>query len=148
MKGTSLKNLILGFVAGAIASVTVGELIKYGLYTHGYVQTPPWSVEPTDLLAMPQIVSDMLWGGVWGAIFALVLGNAPVGSMTVRGAILGIFGPAILGIFLLRPYFRGEAALLGGDPTLLGSVLLIMAGFGAATAWLYGFMTAGFRLPD
>ena len=142
MKGTSFKNLVLGFLAGAIASVTVGELIKHAL------GMPAWSVEPTDLLSMPQIASDMLWGGVWGAIFALILGNAPIGSMTVRGAILGIFGPAILGIFLLRPYFRGEAALLGGDINALGSVLLIMAGFGAATAWLYGFMTAGFRFPE
>ncbi len=41
MQGTTFKNLILGFVAGAIASATVGELIKYGLYTHGYVQTVP-----------------------------------------------------------------------------------------------------------
>jgi hypothetical protein len=147
MQGTTFKNLILGFLAGAIASATVGELIKYGLYTHGYVQTVPWSVEPTDLLGMPQIASDVLWGGIWGAIFALVLGNAPIGSMTVRGAILGLFGPAILGIFLLRPYFRGEEVLLGGDLHLMGSVALIMAGFGAATAWLYGFFTAGGRLP-
>lgn len=147
MQGKTFKNLIPGFLAGVIATVTVGELIKLALYTHGYIQTPPWSLEPTDLLQMPQIVSDMLWGGVWGAIFALILGNAPVGSMTMRGAILGLFGPAILGLFLLRPYLRGEEVLLGGDLHLMGAVALIMAGFGAATAWLYGFFTAGFRLP-
>jgi hypothetical protein len=37
--------------------------------------------------------------------------------------------------------------LFGGDLGLVGSVLLILAGFGAATAWLYGFLASGCRLP-
>lgn len=147
MNGTSFKNLVLGFLAGAIATVAVHELVKYALFVNGYIDMRPWSLDPNAMTGLPQIANDVLCGGAWGVIFALVLGNAPVGSMTVRGAILGIFGPALLGYFFLQPYLRGEEVLLGGNFNLLGALLLISAAFGAAAAWLYGFLTSGLRLP-
>jgi hypothetical protein len=57
--------------------------------------------------------------------------------------IFGIIGPAILGVFILVPLFTGRFPLFFGfDPKMVGSVLLILAGFGAAMGWLYGLMDA------
>lgn len=148
MNGTSFKNIVLGFIAGAIATVTVHELICYYFYTTGLFPRQPWPTEPAAMTGIPQFVSDMAWGGVWGSIFALILGNEPRGSMTLRGAFLGILLPAVLGVFILVPLLTGRFPLFfGGDITMIWPVVVILAGFGAATAWLYGFMSSGCRLP-
>lgn len=148
MPGTSLKSLILGFIAGAIATVTIHEAISYILLQAGIFPRVPWSMEPVAGTGIPQIVSDAAWGGLWGVIFALILGNVPKGSMTLKGALLGILGPALVGVFILVPILTSKFPLFfNGDPNPIGSVLLILAGFGAATAWLYGFLTSGCRLP-
>lgn len=154
MDGVSLKNIILGFVAGALATVTIHEVIKHFLVQAGYLppELVPWSLEliktgPLAPFDIPSLGNDAFWGGLWGSVFALILGNAPVGSMTLRGAILGLLGPALIGKFTLVPYIKGEPLFMGGDVTLIGSVLLILLGFGAVTAWLYGFLASGCRLP-
>lgn len=144
---TSLKSLMLGFLAGVIATLTVHELISLALLNAGAFERVPWSMEPAAMTGIPQIASDAAWGGIWGAMFAVILGAKPKGSMTLRGILLGLLGPALLGVFLLVPFLKGEALFLGGNVDAIVAVLLIAAGFGAATAWLYGFFTAGLRLP-
>jgi hypothetical protein len=148
MEGTSLKSLLLGFVAGVIAMVTVHELIALCLLNHGYATRVPWSMEPSLLTGYPQIASDAVCGGLWGALFALLLGDPPRGSMTLRGAVLGLLGPALLGTLVAMPLIRGEPVqLVGSDFDTVWPVLVVGAGFGAAAAWLYGFLTSGCRLP-
>jgi hypothetical protein len=143
MDGISLKSLALGFVAGAIAVVTVHELINFILLQAGLFPRVPWSMDPSAVTGVPQIVSDMFWGGVWGIIFVLLYSYIPGGGPTLKGLIFGIVGPAILGVFILVPLITGRFPLfLGFDPMLIGSVLLILAGFGAAMGWLYGLMDA------
>lgn len=144
---TTFNSLMFGFLAGVIAVITAHELISLVLLNAGVFGRVPWSTEPALVSGIPQIASDAIWGGIWGAIFAVILGAKPRGSMTLRGALLGIVGPALLGVFLLVPFLRGEGIFLGGDVNAVVAVLMIAAGFGAATAWLYGFFTAGFRLP-
>lgn len=67
----------------------------------------------------------------------------PGANLTVKGLIFGIVGPAIAGVFILVPLLTGRFPLFfGGDMKLLGSVILILAGFGAAMGWLYAFFAA------
>jgi hypothetical protein len=143
----SLKNLFLGFLAGVIATVTIHEIIKYYLHQQGYIPLEAWTMDPVAVTGLPKIVSDALWGGFWGSIFAFILGNVPTGSMTLKGALLGMLGPAIIGVLTVIPLVKGAPLFFDGEPVLIGSVLLILAGFGAMTAWLYGFFTSGCRLP-
>lgn len=147
MEGTSFKNLLLGFVAGAIALVIVHELIALWLSDAGHAVRAPWSLETSALTGLPQIVNDVVWGGIWGVVFALLLGNVPQGPMTLRGAVLGLAGTALIGVLVLAPLIKGEALFLNAELDRIWPVLVLGAGFGAATAWLYGFFTAGGRLP-
>lgn len=96
---------------------------------------------------LPKLASLALWGGLWGSILSLIFGNVPTGSMTLRGALFGIIGPALLGAFLWIPLINGQAPFYDGEPTMIAAALVILTGFGAATAWLYGFFTSGCRLP-
>ncbi len=139
----SMKNLAAGFFAAAIATVTVHEIIKGALYKAGIIPLAPWSLAPAAVTGVPEIVSAMFWGGVWGVIFALLYSAIPAASATMKGLIFGIVGPAIIGVFILVPLITGRFPLFfGGDLKLIGAVLLILAGFGAAMGWLYSKFTA------
>lgn len=145
-----LKSIILGFLAGAIATVTVHEIIS-AIFHNPNVWTgwprPSWNMDPAEMTGVPQILSDMFWGGLWGSLFGLILGSRPLGSMTIRGAILGLVGPALIGVFLVIPIFTQRfPVFFGGDSSKIIPVVVILAGFGAATAWLYGMFQYG-RLP-
>ena len=70
--GISLKSLVLGFVAGAIAVVTAHEIINYILHYFDIFPRVPWSMTPAAMTGVPQIVSDAFWGGLWGVLFVLI----------------------------------------------------------------------------
>jgi len=150
MEGTSLKALIFGFIAGAIATLTVHELIKSAFFDAGVIPLPPWNMDAIDTGpfagVLPKIASATFWGGVWGSILAMIFGNAPTGSMTLRGLAFGITGPALIGVFLLVPLLKGGEPFLGGNVPAIGAVLCILAGGGVVTAWLYVLFSYG-RLP-
>lgn len=147
MEGTSFKSLVLGFIAGAIAYVTAHEAISLWLLNNGYATRVPWSLEPSLFTGYPQLLSGAAWGGLWGVIFAFILGSVPRGALTFRGALLGLIGTAVVGVLVLVPLIRSEQPFLGYDANLIWPELVVGAGFGALAAWLYGFFTAGFRLP-
>lgn len=149
----ALKSLVLGFVAGVIAAATVGEAISW-LFVHYWTgwDAEPWSLRPMPSLLIPQLVLPWLIGnsitaGLWGALFGLILGWRPIGMMTIRGAILGLFGPGLIGSFIVVPYLAGRTSpLLAGNISEIVPILCISAGFGAVAAWFYGLFSWG-RLP-
>jgi hypothetical protein len=143
MADLSVKNLLMGFIAAAIAVVTAHEIIDLLLLKAGLFPRVPWSMAPAAVTGVPQIVSDVFWGGLWGVLFVLIEDRLPGGSLTLKGLIFGIVGPALIGVFILLPLITGRFPLFfGGDPKLIVSVLLILAGFGAAMGWLYGLLTS------
>ena len=153
--GAFLKSIILGFIAGAIATVTIHELINLAIL-HYWTDFPrqPWAMDPvsvtvgqTTLAEVPRFARDAFWGGIWGIIFALILGSVPKGSMTLKGLILGLLGPGVFGALIIVPAITGGEPFLGGNQNVIAGTLLMAAGFGAVAAWLYGFFTAGCRLP-
>lgn len=141
MEHVTVKSMVLGFIAAAIAVLTVHELLNFILLKAGLFPRVPWSMEPAAVTGIPQIISDMFWGGVWGILFVLIYPFIPGAGPTIKGLIFGIVAPAILGVFILLPLVTGRFPLFFDfDAQLVGSVLLILAGFGAAMGWLYGFL--------
>ena len=140
MAEISVRNLLIGFLAGAIATVTVHEIINFILNQTGFFDgRHPWQMTKAAVTGVPQIVSDMFWGGLWGSLFAAIHNSVPGDSLTLKGLIFGIVGPALIGVFILVPLLTGRIPLfLGFNPKALISVLLILSGFGAALGWLYG----------
>lgn len=150
----AFKAIVLGFIAGAIATVTVHEFISW-LFNNPALWTGwdrvAWSNELVDFalipgVQIPQIFNAMFWGGIWGSVFGLILGARPEGSMTFRGMAMGIIGPAVLGAFIFVPALKDTELLFGGDVSKIVPVLVILAGYGAVTAWLYGMFRYK-RLP-
>ncbi|MET0406756.1 MAG: hypothetical protein ABW006_00160 [Hyphomicrobium sp.] len=149
----ALKSIVLGFCAGLIAAATVQEAISW-LFVHYWTgwEAEPWSLRPMPSLLIPSVVLPWLVGsaitaGLWGALFGLILGWKPIGMMTIRGAILGLFGPGLISAFLAVPYLAHRPSpLLEANVSEIVPILVISAGFGAVTAWLYGLFSWG-RLP-
>ena len=143
MTNVSLRNLICGFIVGAIAVMTVHEVVNFLLLELGLFPRIPWSMEPAAMTGLPQFLSDAFWGGLWGVLFALSVSCIPGRSATVRGLVFGIVGPAVIGVFILVPLITGRFPLFfGGDPKLIVSVLLILGAFGAGMGWLYGLFAS------
>jgi hypothetical protein len=142
MANQSPRSLVWGFIAGAIAVVTVHEIVNFVLLQAGVFPRIPWSMEPAAMTGLPQILADAFWGGLWGILFALIINCIPGRSPAIKGLVFGVVGPAILGVFILVPLITGRFPLFfGGDPKLIVSVLLILAAFGAGMGWLYGLFT-------
>lgn len=143
MDAISFEALLFGFIAGAIAVVTVHEIIAFILLRAGLFPRQPWNMQPSAVTGVPQLVSDMFWGGVWGIVFVLLYAFIPGASPTIKGLIFGIVGPAVLGVFILVPLITGRFPLFFGfDLKKVISVLLILGGFGAAMGWLFGLFVA------
>lgn len=137
----NIKSLALGFLAGAIAVVTVHELVKLLVVQAGLISVTPWSMAPVAITGVPAIVSATFWGGLWAALFAAIAHLIPGNSLTIKGLIFGVLGPALLGVFILVPLIKGSGPIFfGGAPAPLIAVTLILASWGAATGWLYGFL--------
>ena len=66
--------------------------------------------------------------------------------MTIRGAVLGLFGPGLISAFIAMPYLAHRPSpLLEGNVSQIVPILCISA-IGIVTAWLYGPFSWG-RLP-
>ena len=144
------KGMVLGFIAGAIATVTVHEIINT-IFENPNVWTGwprhAWNMAPSAVTGVPQILSDMFWGGAWGALFPVIFGALPKGPLTFKGLLYGLLGPALIGVFLAIPFLTGRwPPFFGGNASLIIPVLFILGGFGAFLGWLYGFL-AYKRLP-
>lgn len=136
-----LKAMLLGFLAGVIATLTVHEIISAIFATPRFWtgwDRVSWDLAPNDF-GVPRIVSAAFWGGLWGALFPLVFGALPRGPLTFKGMLFGIIGPALIGVFIAIPALTHKIPFFfDGDSSKVIPVLVILAGFGASAGWLYG----------
>jgi hypothetical protein len=131
-------NLILGFIAAAIAVATVHQGIILLLKLGGLLpaSSKTWSLDPYGPLGVPTIVNHMFWGGLWGILFALIWDKLPVGAWWLKGLIYGLL-IVVVSNWIVLPLIRGQALFAGYDPKRLLASALILGGFGIATAVIY-----------
>jgi hypothetical protein len=146
--GGSAQSLLLGFVAAAIAVVTVHQAIVYLLAANKLLPATSvaWSMRPVAPWGVPQLVNGMFWGGLWGALFAAVWPRLPGGAMWLRGLVFGLL-VAILSNWMLVPFVKGtlfkvpNQVFFGGfDPARMLPTLAIMLGFGATLGLVFGLL--------
>jgi hypothetical protein len=141
-------SLLLGFVAAAVAVVTVHQAIVYvlGMYKFLPATSQAWSMRPIPPYGVPQIVNSIFWGGLWGALFAAVWQKLPGGAMWLRGLIFGLL-VALFSNWMLVPLIKGvllkqpNQPFFGGfDPTRMVATVLILGGFGLTLGLVYGLL--------
>lgn len=138
-----IKAMLTGFAAGAIAILTVVEILDAifaspSLWT-GWDRSN-WDFGLNDY-GVPRLLMSALWGGLWGALFPIVFGTMPKGPLTLKGLLYGLIGPALIGVLIAIPLVTQNVRVplfFDGDSGRVIPTLVILAGFGAALGWLYG----------
>jgi hypothetical protein len=144
----SATSIAIGFVSAAIAVVTVHQSIIYGLSLAKILpaSVQAWSMAPVPPYAVPKIVNDMFWGGLWGALFAVIWQKLPGGAMWLRGLIFGLI-IALISNWTLVPFIKStffkvpnQLYFAGFDPTRMMATLLIVGGFGLTTGLIFSVL--------
>jgi hypothetical protein len=100
-----LTRASLGFLA-AVISVLIFHQGMWALLHLAGQMPPPYPMRGVPPFGVPLIIDLCFWGGVWGAVFGLVLPNLPRSyPMWVLGLGLGI-AAALVGLFVV-PLIKG-----------------------------------------
>ena len=131
------RNLLIGFVAGALAVATVHQLTVFILTAVGMIQGSPYSMRPIPPWSVPAIINLMFWGGVWGVVFAALIDRVPrTWSLWLVGFAFGVLGPVLVGWFVVAP-IKGQPMMGGGNPTRMLASVLINGAFGVGVALIF-----------
>jgi hypothetical protein len=101
----SVKNLSLVFVAGLWG----GLFNCLAVWLFGWLGIPQaLGVQIAPPLTTGLLYSKLVWGGLWGLLFLISLGQV---SFLVRGLLFSI-GPSLVQLFVVFP-FQAQAGVLG-----------------------------------
>lgn len=129
--------LLLGFVAGALATLTFHQIAVWLLTAAGAIQGNPYSIRPVAPLGVPQFVNLAFWGGLWGCVFALVAERFPRSwPLWLAGLLFGAIAPTLVGWFVVAP-LRGQPVAQGFVPARMWAGPVINGVFGLGTALFY-----------
>ncbi len=135
--GLAPRNLVLGFIAGAIAVVMFHQGMVLILNLLGLLPAKPWSFAAVGPLGVPALVNQMFWGGLWGVLFAIVWPQLPGRDFWLKGMVFGWLGPMLLGGWLLIPLIKGGPYLAGLVPMRMLIGFLIQSAFGLGLGLIY-----------
>ena len=136
-------RLLLGFLAAAIAVVTVHQSIVFLLDASGLITRQAWSTAPHGPLQVPTIVNSTFWGGLWGALLGLIYDRFPGRSAWLKGLLFG-WMMYIVSNSTLLPLIKGQPLFFDFQWNQALAVFLILSGFGMATAILYDWLRQRF----
>jgi hypothetical protein len=129
--------LLLGFAAGALATLTFHQIFVWLLTAAGAIQGSPYSLRPVPPLGVPQFVNLAFWGGLWGCVFALLAERLPRSwPLWLAGLLFGAIAPTLVGWFVVAP-LRGQPMAQGFVPARMWAGPVINGVFGLGTAVFY-----------
>jgi len=134
------RLLLIGFVAGALATLTFHQLTIWLLTAAGALQGNPYSLRPVGPLGVPQVLNLAFWGGLWGCVFALIADRFPRNwPLWLAGFLFGAIAPTLVGWFIVAP-IRGQPVAQGFNPARMWAGPVINGMFGLGTAVFYDLL--------
>ncbi|MEA2740736.1 MAG: hypothetical protein QOH05_4043 [Acetobacteraceae bacterium] len=121
---TPVVRALLGFVAAAISVLTFHQAMWEALHLlaiPGLGMPPPYPTDPIAPLGVPRILNLCFWGGLYGAIFGLLLPRLTA-PLWLCGLGLGIVA-ALVGLSVV-PAIKGLPVFAGGPLNVLRSLLI------------------------
>jgi hypothetical protein len=143
----STGRIVLGFIAAAITVLIVHESIIYLLFMAGYLPNVAWSMTPRIApFGVPRLVNTVFWGGLWGALFALVYNWIPGAAAWLKGLIFGLF-IVVVSNWTLLPLVKGgvfgqpnQVLFADWNPQRMLITIAIVGGFGLGLGIVYGLI--------
>lgn len=137
-------RFLRGFAAAAIAVVIFHQGMWEILHLAGKMP-PPFPMAPTPPFGVPQIVSLMFWGGIWGGLFGLALPRLPGMPLVLAGFLCGM----VATLFALFVVFPLKGLPLGNGFTPWGLLIPVLIngawgiGLGLILPFIPGSVMAG-----
>lgn len=102
------KLLALGFVAGFLATLIFHQSAWYLLHAAGFVAAdqPAWPMDPIAPFGVPSVISKAFWGGLWGALLALVLTLSASSAYWLTALVFGALAPSLVAMYVV-PLIKG-----------------------------------------
>jgi hypothetical protein len=113
---------LLGFVAAAISVLTFHQGIIAAFHSLGWSPYAPYRTMPVPPWGVPVIADLCFWGGLYGAMFGLLMPRFTL-PLWLCGVILGVIA-ALVGMFVIAP-IKGNAIANGWHAWPMARSLLI-----------------------
>ena len=135
MANTTIRTVIFGAIAGAIALLVFHQGGFWALTQAGLLKANTWSMAATKPFAVPVVISYMFWTALWGIAAALIVPRLPGALSGVLGWILfAAIVPTLANWFIVLPL---KGAPVGGGFNMPGVVLApLVYGFWGLGMWL------------
>jgi hypothetical protein len=97
------KLLALGFIAGFLATLIFHQSAWYLLDHAGLVPADQhaWSMDPIPPFGVPSVISKAFWGGLWGALLALVLTLGAGSTYWLTAIVFGALAPSLVAMYVV-----------------------------------------------
>src|ERR1700735_4196916 len=136
---TPLHRALLGFLAAVISVLTFHQGMWALLHLAGQMP-PPYPTRGVPPFGVPLLIDLCFWGGVWGAVFVLVLPRlSDRYPMWVPGLGLGI-AAALVGLFVV-PLIKGLPVAGGWAPVAFVRSFLINGCWGIGVGLILPLLT-------
>jgi hypothetical protein len=105
-----LKTLVLGFIAGALATLIFHQGLWYLLYQIHFIPAdrPAWPLDPIPPFGVPSVISKAFWGGVWGAALAPLFDRYRGATYWAAWIVVGAVVLTLTALYVVSP-LKGEA---------------------------------------
>ena len=131
-----MHRCVTGFVAGCIATLLFHQPALATLAAVGFVKAGVYSMQTTQPLGVPAVLSLCFWGGVWGMLFVAIEREFPQGAAYWLYALaFGALGPTLVAWFFVAP-IKGLPLAGGWQLPRMMTGLLINGAWGVGTAFL------------
>jgi hypothetical protein len=130
------RDLVLGFIAGALAVVTFHQGMVFLLSTVGLIQSRVYAMQGVPPFGVPTILSQMFWGGLWGLLFAAIADTLPPWPLLLLGFGFGVLGPVLASWFVVAP-LKGIPIAAGWVPQRMLASILINGFWGIGSVLIY-----------
>jgi hypothetical protein len=132
--------LLLGFAAGALATLTFHQMTVWVLSAVGMSEGTPYSFRAIPPFGVPQVFNAAFWGGLWGCVFALLADRFPRSwPLWLAGLVFGAVGPTLVGWFIVAP-IKGRPIANGFVPARMINGPIINSMWGLGTAVIYDLL--------
>ena len=132
------RRLLLGFVAGFIATLVFHQIALWILHYFHYIDRAPWSMKPVPPWGVPAVISLAFWGGVWGAIMIAIL--AKTRQFLLASTLFGAILPTLAAAFIVAPLKHQP---IPHSAKLLVVGLIVNGAWGLGTALIYRLLSRG-----
>ncbi len=130
------RRLLLGFVAGFIATLVFHQIALAILHYFHWIDRAAWSMKPVPPFGVPAVISLAFWGGVWGAVMIAILAKSR--NLLLASTIFGAILPTLVAAVVIAPLKHQPMPHSG---KLLAVGLIVNGAWGLGTALIYRMLS-------